>query len=327
MFFLCFTIAGGKIMLSLNNLTKKYEEKVVVNDISLNVNEGDILGFLGPNGAGKTTTIKMACGLIKPSAGSITAYNHSLNKNYKQYITQIGAVLEGSRNIYWKLTPVENMEYYAGIRGIRKKDIVKSIEYYLDIFNLKDKRNVECSKLSRGMQQKVSICCSLIHNPKILFLDEPTLGLDVESVILMENVLKDIVANNRIIFLTSHDLKFASNLCNKIIIINHGSIVLNENINFLKQYSRKIVYSVQVDHINHEEIGELNDMFKITTIIDSNNMLNIEVELNTDEQIIDLLNKLRYINVKVLGVHKIERELEDIFVDVIKQKGGTSANV
>lgn len=313
-------------MLSLNNLSKTYGEKTVVDNISLNVKEGDILGFLGPNGAGKTTTIKMACGLIQPTAGDVTACNYSLKSNYKNYITQIGAVLEGSRNIYWKLTPVENMEYYAGIRGIRKKDIVKNIEYYLDIFNLKDKRNVECSKLSRGMQQKVSICCSLIHNPKVLFLDEPTLGLDVESVMLMEDVLKEIVANNRIIFLTSHDLKFVSNLCNKIIIINHGSIVLNENINFLRQYSQMVVYSIQVDHISNEELHKLKHISSAITISDNNKILDIRAELCTDEQIIDLLIELRKLNVKVLGVHKIERDLEDVFVDVINQKRGIITN-
>ena len=108
-------------MLKYNSLLKKYDNNIVVNNLNIEIKEKDIIGFLGPNGAGKTTTIKMSCGLITPTSGDIECCGYSLRNNRKQYLKNIGAVLEGNRNIYWKLSPTENIEYFAGIKGIGKK--------------------------------------------------------------------------------------------------------------------------------------------------------------------------------------------------------------
>jgi ABC-2 type transport system ATP-binding protein len=254
-------------MLSYKGLTKSFNGYKVVNNINLEISNGTILGFLGPNGAGKTTTIKMSCGLINPTSGDIEYNNCSLKQDRNNYIKNIGAVLEGNRNIYWKLTPVENMEYFAGLRGLSRRKVKDKIDEFLEVFDLKEKRNVECGKLSRGMQQKVAIACGIIHNPKILFLDEPTLGLDIQSVLSMEEVLKKIISKDRVMIITSHDLKFISALCDRVAIINKGKIILDRDIEFLKDYKDYCTYVFTISKITEKVKKKILEVFSVNFCI------------------------------------------------------------
>lgn len=310
-------------MLSFNNITKIYEDKKVVDNLSFNVEPGTIFGFLGPNGAGKTTAIKMSCGLVKPTFGDITAYDISLNKNYKQYIKNVGAVLEGNRNIYWRLTPGENMEYYAIMRGVKEKNLKSKINNYLELFSLSDKKKSICANLSRGMQQKVAICCSLIHDPQILFLDEPTLGLDVESVDSMEKILKELINRNRIIIITSHDLRFISSLCSKIAIINNGSLVVNEEIDFLKNYSNDLKYNIKLSYLDKTILRKFQERYKIK-VDTSNEYTELIVYLKSYEDFVKLINQINDNGLQIIDIYKIETELKDVFMDIIRgnYKGG-----
>ena len=306
-------------MLKYNMLSKQYKDHVVVDSLNIEINDKDIVGFLGPNGAGKTTTIKMSCGLITPTKGDVECCGYSLKKDRKQYLKNIGAVLEGNRNIYWKLSPVENIEYFAGMKGIGKKKIRNQMDEYLEMFSLTEKRNMECGKLSRGMQQKVSICCSLIHNPKVLFLDEPTLGLDVQSVLLIRDVLKNLIKEGRTMIITSHDLNFISSLCNRIIIINKGTMVLDEDIDFLNRYSENIVYVVEADGVRDdtEKIIKAKFDVEIEKFEDSAEFM---VTLNNDNEILDFLNFLKSNRMNIKDIYKKKSDLEDIFTEVIGNK-------
>lgn len=157
------------------NLTKHYETVKAVDDISFSVKKGSICGILGPNGSGKTTTIKSICNLIIPDNGEIKI----CGKDNKKSTNRISAMFEGNRNIYWRLTPRENLRYFAGIRGLEGKRLENDIDMLLERFNLTDKKNVMVNNLSRGMQQKVAIAMTLICNTDVILMDEPTLGLDV----------------------------------------------------------------------------------------------------------------------------------------------------
>ena len=157
------------------HLTKHYGTVKAVDDISFSVKKGSICGILGPNGSGKTTTIKSICNLVIPDNGNIKI----CGKDNKKSANRISAVFEGTRNLYWRLTPRENLRYFAGIRGLGGKRLEKDIDRLLDKFNLTDKKNVVVNNLSRGMQQKVAVAMTLICNTDVVLLDEPTLGLDV----------------------------------------------------------------------------------------------------------------------------------------------------
>src|SRR5690625_2615711 len=163
---------------------KKRKGKSVVkavDDVSFQVHKGEIVGLLGPNGAGKTTTIKMICGLLKMDEGKITVKGLDNDKHRLKALNHISAVLEGNRNLYWRLTVRENLEYFAGNRGASRKEVAVRIEELLADFNLKSKEKELVNRLSRGMQQKLAIAVALLAESDVILLDEPTLGLDVET--------------------------------------------------------------------------------------------------------------------------------------------------
>lgn len=219
----------------IKNVTKiykgvkgKHETVLAVNDVSLEMKKGEIVGILGPNGAGKTTMIKMLLGLILPTSGNIQVLgkNVTINKERETILQNIGAVLEGVTNIYHSFSPVQNMIYFAGLNGLSKKEVQDQIDYLLEIFDLEKVAHKKTRFFSRGMQQKSCIAASLIHNPVLSFLDEPTLGLDVKTKFTIQNWLKERAKDkNHSIVVTSHDLAFIESVCDRIIILNKGKII------------------------------------------------------------------------------------------------------
>lgn len=162
-------------LLSVNNISKTYQKahKKAVSDVSFNVDSGDIVAFLGPNGAGKTTTLKMILNLVSPDKGTVVFDGKDVTHNNLFLLKNTGVLLEGSRNMYWALSPMENFVYWGGQRGLSKKEAEKRGETFLKQFGLLDKKYTSITRLSRGMQQVVGICCAMIAEPKLLILDEP----------------------------------------------------------------------------------------------------------------------------------------------------------
>src|SRR5690625_312391 len=178
-----------------------------VDDVSFKVNRGEILGLLGPNGAGKTTTIKMICGLIIPDSGSITVNKLDNQKHRLETLSNISAVLEGNRNLYWRLTVRENLEYFAGNRGQSRKEVTDAIDQLLEQFRLVDKEHELVNRLSRGMQQKLAIAVAMLADSDVILLDEPTLGLDIETGYEVRELLTEIAEkHNRTIIISTHDM-------------------------------------------------------------------------------------------------------------------------
>lgn len=220
------------MLLDVQGLHKQYRAKgggfvSAVHDISLELPAGEILAFLGPNGAGKTTSIKIIAGLIHPDSGDVWIGGHSVRKDARHALRHMGAVLEGSRNLYWRLTPIENFEYWGGIRGIPRSVARAKGRELLHEFGLDDKANHTVQKLSRGMQQQVAICVSIIHNPSLLLLDEPTLGLDLEASDRIQALVRKLAIEQNIgILLTTHQLDIAQALSDRICIIQKGELVV-----------------------------------------------------------------------------------------------------
>src|SRR5918996_3122451 len=167
--------------IELRALTKRYGEVFAVEDVSLRIPPGQLFGLLGPNGAGKTTTIKMIAGLVTPTAGTARLGGYDIGTQRSQAVQQIGAVLEGSRNVYWSLSAWENLLYFGRLKGLRAAEIRPRAERLLRDLDLWPRRHEQVGSYSRGMQQKVAVAAALVTDPPILLLDEPTIGLDVES--------------------------------------------------------------------------------------------------------------------------------------------------
>jgi ABC-2 type transport system ATP-binding protein len=216
--------------IELSGLTKRYRRGkglfTAVDDVTLSVPAGQVLGLLGPNGAGKTTTIKMICGLITPSAGTIRLNGHDVARQRADAVRQIGAVLEGSRNVYWPMTAWQNLLYFGRLKGLRGTEIRPRAERLLTELGLWERRNETVGSYSRGMQQKVAVAAALITDPPVILLDEPTLGLDVEAARTVREWITHLAAGEgKTVVLTTHQLEVAQELSGRIAVIRNGKVI------------------------------------------------------------------------------------------------------
>ncbi|MEM9142504.1 MAG: ABC transporter ATP-binding protein [Bacteroidota bacterium] len=213
-------------MIQINNLSKKYKgsDFYSVRDLSLNISEGEIFGLLGPNGAGKTTLISMLCALLKPSSGDfeIDGLNYSENENALKQ--RIGTVPQ-EYALYPSLTAYENLMYFGSMYGLPQKALKKNIQEHLDHLGLADFAGKKVKTFSGGMKRRVNLIAGILHGPKVLFLDEPTVGVDVQSRNAILAHLKQLNQDGTTIIYTSHHLNEAEAFCTRVAIIDHGRIV------------------------------------------------------------------------------------------------------
>ena len=208
-----------EIALRVQDLAKTYPNGVqAVAGISFEILRGEILALLGPNGSGKTTTVKMIAGLVLPSSGSAEIMGLNVLKHRTDAMRHLGAVLEGARNVYWQLSARENLRYFGGLRGVPKRQLEKRIdELLLDVGLLADQHR-PVGQFSRGMQQKLAIAAALLHDPEVLLLDEPTLGLDVSAARALEdNIARLASERGKSVLLTTHTMPLAEKLAHRVL--------------------------------------------------------------------------------------------------------------
>ncbi|HLS35797.1 MAG TPA: ABC transporter ATP-binding protein [Bacillota bacterium] len=310
----------------VRNLQKHYKERKTknvikaVHNISFDIQKGEIIGLLGPNGAGKTTTIKMICGLINPDGGDIQILGKdALDKRAKtnQYIS---AVLEGNRNLYWRLTVQENMEYFAGNRGIKRKDIQEEIEKLLKRFELIDKRNELVHSLSRGMQQKLAIAVALLAKTEIILLDEPTLGLDVEISYEVRKLIREIAEKeNRTVIISSHDMPVIEDLCERVIIVNKGEIITDDRVENLLELFETEFYTVEIAKVlTHEQQEQLQKIFPHSVYEEQEQGASIQIHLTDSEQIYVLFDILKLDQTPIIRLRHEDTPFEQVFLNLVQ---------
>lgn len=211
-------------IIKVKNLTKRFNGLTAVDNVSFAVREGEIFGLLGPNGAGKTTTIRILTGVLKPTDGEIRIGDYDPQKNPLAAKRLMGIVPEMA-NAYADLSAVRNLLFMAELYGTKKKMAVEKAENLLRLFNLYEKRNQKVKTFSKGMKQRLILAMALMNKSKILFLDEPTGGLDVESTRLIRNLIDKFNREGTTIFMTTHDIEEANLLCDRVAIMNYGKIV------------------------------------------------------------------------------------------------------
>ncbi len=238
------------ITLEAYNLSKTYRDRgkqiQAVRDVSLTIKTGEVLAFLGPNGAGKTTTIKMIAGLIRPDTGFVKIAGSDPHRDPRA-LKLLGAVLEGNRNVYWRLSPEENLEYFGMLRGLNQRQAKRYGRSLLERFGLMDKRRTPVQALSRGMQQKLAIAVAMVHQPQLLLLDEPTLGLDVEATENVKALVREIAQEGRAILLTTHQLDIAEQLSDRVAIIQSGEIIAEEPTRELIRQFSGSAYTIELE--------------------------------------------------------------------------------
>lgn len=313
-------------IIEVKNLEKFYKKRKskecvkAVNDISFRVNKGEIMGLLGPNGAGKSTTIKMICGLLIPDAGDITVNGLDTRKNRLESLKHISAVLEGNRNLYWRLTVRENLEYFAGNRGASRKEVAVRIEELLADFNLKSKEKELVNRLSRGMQQKLAIAVALLAESDVILLDEPTLGLDVETGYEVRDLLRGVVDKyNRTIIISTHDMDVVQDLCERTVIINNGEVITDDRVENLLRLFDIRSYTIQLGALLTEKQQlELTENFVHHAYIPDTYQSIIEIDLTKSEQIYDLFDVLKTENTPVESIDRGTINFEQIFMKLVK---------
>jgi ABC-2 type transport system ATP-binding protein len=308
--------------IELHDLNKKYRIRgkgkwlTAVEHVSLSIPRGQVFGFLGTNGAGKTTTIKMMCGLVTPDTGSVHLNGYDVRSQRKQAMRQIGAVLEGTRNIYWRLSAVENVMYFGRLKNFTGPRLKSEAERLLGELGLWERRNDLIRTYSRGMQQKVAIACALVANPPIVLLDEPTLGLDVEAAVTVKGWVKKLAKEQgRTVVLTTHQLDMAEELCDRVAIIRKGRLLTDQPLADLLAF-HKDSYQLRVKSHIDDQLIDLPAGMSCTYEQDETLLAGT---IENPMVLYTLLSQLHALDAPLLSVEQVEPNLEEVFIHMITE--------
>ena len=309
-------------MIQVENITKKYGNFVAVNNINFEIEEGEIVGFLGPNGAGKSTTMNMITGFIEPTSGKIVVDGYDISKKPKKAKKQIGYMPEGVP-LYSDLTVKEFVTYMAEIKNVDKKEKKQMVQKVLEETGLLDVQNKLNKNLSRGYKQRVSMAGALVGNPKVIILDEPTVGLDPKQVTEIRALIKKLGENHTVI-LSSHILSEVSQICNRVIIINKGQIVAidtPENLERKVVKDNSVYVTVEDPENKMENIKEKLENVKEVKLIEENEdktkkyMITANEDIDLRKNIFEVLAKEQ---ITIFEMKKADATLEDAFMELIK---------
>jgi len=305
--------------IEVKDLTKNYGEITAVNHINFEVRKGEIFGFLGPNGAGKTTTIRILTGVIKPDDGAATIMDYNILKEPLK-AKQIISVVPEMANVYIDLTAWHNLMLIGELYGVPKKERRERAEHLLKDFGLHERRNHLARGFSKGMKQKLILCMALLTEPKVLFLDEPTAGLDVESARLIKDIIRQHNKDGTTIFLSTHNMEEANQLCDRIAIINHGKIAAIDNPENLRMKSSGLK-SVEV---SFNKPVATNELSKIPNVTEAKK-IGDKIRLYTDEPhsvINSLIDYARSKGLTIISLNTLAPTLEDVFIKLIREHKG-----
>ncbi len=225
-------------IITIKNLKKSYDGKnYVLSGIDVDIYPGQIIGYIGPNGAGKTTTVKILIGMLPDFEGQVTVFGKNVAENPVEVKQRIGYVPETAA-LYDTLTPLEYLKFVGQIYGIPQETILVRTQKMLHILGLKDHLNMRMNSFSKGMKQKVLVIAGLIHNPEILFLDEPLAGLDANTAMVIKEILAQLAAEGKTIFYCSHVMDVVERICHRIIIIDNGTIIANGSFDELQEMNK-----------------------------------------------------------------------------------------
>jgi ABC-2 type transport system ATP-binding protein len=297
-----------------------------VDDVDVVVRAGEVLALLGPNGAGKTTTIKMVAGLVTPTSGTVNIGGVDLRRRRGAAVRQLGAVLEGGRNVYWALSAWRNLVYFGRLRGLRTRQFAPRAEWLLRELGLWERRHQAVGSFSRGMQQKVAVAAALVSDPALLLLDEPTIGLDVAAARTVKDWVRRLAADeHKAVVLTTHQLAVAQELSHRVAVIDQGRIVADRPVGALLEQFREDRYHIDVavppDHVPPSLIDDILPNDALPSDILPNDGRTVRQAHATlavpSDRLQNALDTLVRQQVPVVGVAPVQPDLEDVFVRLV----------
>ncbi|MCG9479770.1 MAG: ABC transporter ATP-binding protein [Actinomycetia bacterium] len=304
-------------MIIAENLTKKFNGFLAVDNISFEVKESEIFGFLGPNGAGKTTTIRMLSTLLGPTSGNITVDGRDIKKD-SSYIRSIIGILTEAPGMYEKISAYENLNYFASFYNLPAGSREANIKKLLEMFGLWSRKDELVATFSKGMKQKLALARALVHQPRILFLDEPTSGLDPESAHMVRDFIYSLKKENTTVFLCTHNLNEAASLSDRVCIINKEIIKLS-SLSELQNY--RDISDVEIRLVqpprNFKNLVEEVTGVKQVSIKDNRLMVGLVEPEKTNPRIIKTLTDN---GADIIYINEIKESLEEIYLTLIRQE-------
>ncbi|WP_339317104.1 ABC transporter ATP-binding protein [Paenibacillus sp. FSL R10-2734] len=304
----------------VSDLSHIYESKkgkvTALKNLNLDINKGEIFGILGPNGAGKTTLIKILSTLLIPMNGNVEILGYDILKFRNIIRKEIGLISSGERGLYWKLTGKENLKYFAELNNLKSSSYKQKINEILEFMGLSDSKDKLVSTYSKGMKQRLHIARGLLTDPKILFMDEPTSGLDIEVSKEMQNLIKDLSKEGKTIVYTTHYMKEAEELCDRIAFLKKGRLVeLNT-----PEYLTQSLKGVNITRIEFQEVSKLD----VESIVGKNMIFNkindfiLEIEVPLENNVPEFIfSNFKTSKIKNFSVKKYD--LEDVYLNLMKR--------
>ncbi|MDE5669918.1 MAG: ATP-binding cassette domain-containing protein [Eubacterium sp.] len=291
--------------LEMKNICKSFGEKQVLNNVSLTAEGGKAFGLLGRNGAGKTTSIRILMNVFSANSGEILFDGKPIDYNSVKF-----GYLPEERGLYPKKKIIDQLVYFAELKGMKKNEAVKAVDYWLERLNMQEYRNKRLDTLSKGNQQKIQLITALAHNPQIIILDEPFSGLDPVNAMLLKDVVKEEIEKGKIVFFSSHQMNYIEEFCNDIAILNNGSIAISGDLYSIKHNYPRNKLIVRSDDYN-TIISEYN------AVLDKDNSLFITLSSPEEKRsvMVQLTEKYNIDEIKVF-----EPTLNDIFVEYASDK-------
>jgi ABC-2 type transport system ATP-binding protein len=304
-------------MIDTENLTKKFGDLTAVENLTLHVEEGEVFGFLGPNGAGKTTTVRMLCCLISKTNGKARIGDYDIDRKEEALkIRRIIGLVPDNVGLYESLTAYENLDYYGTLYRLTDSQRKESNEYYLKLLGLWEKRNALAGTFSKGMKQKLAIARALVHDPQILFMDEPTANLDPESAKTVREFILSLKKQKKTIFLNTHNLDEAQRVCDRIGILNTRLMALGTPEELERSiHGRKTV--IQLRLVNEAILDSLRKL-QVKNLVREGNKLTFDV-LKPEEENPDMISAIVAAGGRIETVAVTSSSLEDAYLKLVKE--------
>ncbi|WP_071391231.1 ABC transporter ATP-binding protein [Haloprofundus marisrubri] len=325
---------GRPPAISVRNLTKVYGDEAdggvrAVSDLSLDIETGTVVGLLGPNGAGKTTAIKCMLGLVVPTTGEVSIHGIDVHTETRRAYRRVAAMLEGARNVYWRLSVRENLDFFASLGGQERAEARTRQNRLLEQLGLAEKADTPVNDLSRGMKQKASLAATLSRGTDVVFLDEPTLGLDVESSLELRRELRRLAERESMtIVLSSHDMDVVEDVCDRVVIVDDGEIVADDTvenlIDLFRTQSYRLVLGGEVPSNTRETLESTYEAAEWEQLGDDGRIdrTRVTVSVADGDELYDLLGLLRRDGVSLRNIDSVDPDLAEVFLGLTDRSGG-----